>query len=122
MGKQRVEVLQIWNSLTSGSGWNNHPAVKMWEGHVWWLLLYGAVVCEHWRQRGYRDSLLPRFIDALESMSVDEYPPWLGDVKLHASHRANLIRKDETYYGTFGWSEYPEMGYYWPTKAGYARD
>ena len=31
LGKQRVEALQILNTLTGRSeGWSQHPAVKMW--------------------------------------------------------------------------------------------
>ena len=37
LGKQRVEAHQILNILlnrTKTKGWRNHPAVKMWKGHV----------------------------------------------------------------------------------------
>jgi len=114
LGKQRVEAWQILIALQGGSGWRNHPAVKMWKGHVWWLLLYGLTICEVWRERGYRDSLLPKFLDAIESTAIDDYPPWLGVNKFHSSHRANLIRKSEVHYRAFGWSEHPAAGYYWP--------
>lgn len=116
LGKQRVEAWQIWLALTQGSRWKNHPAVKMWSKHRWWLLLYGAASCEAWRERGYKDSLLAKFLDELEKNPIDEYPPWLGDERVHRSHRANLIRKDPVYYGSLGWSEEPQTGYYWPSK------
>jgi len=35
LGKQRVEAWQIVQALTVPEyGWKNHPAVKMWRGHV----------------------------------------------------------------------------------------
>lgn len=116
LGKQRVEAWQVWltTARTTG-GWANHPAVRMWRGHEWWLLLYGVQSCEAWIGRGYRDSLLPRFLDAIETRSLDPMPSWLGDARLHSSHRSNLLRKDPKHYGRFGWDEHPEMSYHWPT-------
>ncbi len=40
-------------------------------------------------------------------------PSWWGDSELHATHRANLLRKDADYYSRFGWSEMPRNGYLW---------
>jgi len=118
LGKQRVEVLQIYNTLTSDSRWRNHPAVLMWRGHEWWLLYYGSEICAEWRARGYRDSLLRRFLDHIDEMKaeVPSPPPWLGIVELHSSHRANLIRKLPEHYGLLGWTEEPMTGYYWPVR------
>lgn len=115
LGKQRVEVWQIWltTQRTSG-GWINHPAVRMWRGHEWWLLLYGAEMCVEWRRRGYRDSLLPRFIAELERRQIDPYPPWLGLDEFHVSHRGNLLRKDMSHYATLGWVVDHTVAYYWP--------
>ncbi len=107
LGKQRVETFQILRALTWRSyGWKNHPAVVMWRGHVPALVLYGLVVCDEWRRRGYADtvaaSLLaftggrtPRWRDLLARGAL---PPWLGDPVLHASHRAALLRKDPVHY------------------------
>jgi hypothetical protein len=118
LGKQRVESLQIYNALTipGKRGWTNHPASQMWKNHMWWLFHYSIEICVEWRRRGYRDSLLPKFLGLIETVEAGSYPPWLGDERLHSSHRANLLRKDATFYGQYGWSENPTMGYYWPTK------
>lgn len=118
LGKQRVEALQIVQALApdSGSSWRRHPAVLMWRGHEWWLLQYAIEICSEWRRRGYRDTLLPRFLDMIEAREIDAYPPWLGDERLHSSHRANLLRKFPEHYGSLGWTEDPTMGYHWPTK------
>jgi hypothetical protein len=43
-------------------------------------------------------------------------PWWYGNRDLHASHRSNLLRKDDEYYGRFGWSESPDLPYWWPSQ------
>lgn len=116
LGKQRVETWQIWLALTRGGGWSNHPAVKMWKDSKPWLLFYGLQCCLEWISRGYRDTMLIRFIELLEEMEFGDPPSWLGDERLHSTHRANLIRKDPIYYGKFGWSELPINGYFWPKE------
>lgn len=57
LGKQRVEVLQILRALNGETtAWRNHPAVRMWEGHVPSLVCYGVAVCREWIGRGYKDT------------------------------------------------------------------
>ena len=127
LGKQRVECKQILMALTGQSnGWRNHPATKMWAGHEYWLAEYAVAMCSQWRKLGYKDTLLEYFQDFLESQRVAErltgvvvasrwLPPfWLGNPKLHASHRSNLLRKDPLYYSRFGWRESPDLDYVWP--------
>ena len=121
LGKQRVEVLQIYNALHGESkGWRNHPAVKMWEGYELALLTYGVIICKEWRNRGYKDTLLDRFeaeIVRLENLGAKhKMPPWIGDEKFHLSHRSNLSRKDHGHYDPF-WPGTPaNLEYVWPTK------
>jgi hypothetical protein len=43
-----------------------------------------------------------------------EMPPWVGDDRVHASHRSNLLRKDLEYYSKYRWKEPRDMEYYWP--------
>ena len=113
LGKQRVECKQIYTALTTPTyGWQNHPAVKMWRGHEESLALYGYVVCEAWRERGYNDSLLPFFSDRVTNFPVP--PPWIGSFEFHASHQSNLLRKDPAYYGQFDWTTGPDLPYVWP--------
>lgn len=116
LGKQRVETWQIWLTLSTGrKAWSNHPATKMWRNHEDWLLIYGIQSCVEWKSRGYKDSLLVRFLDAYDSLAnFSKLPRWLGDEKFHSSHRANLLRKDYNYYSKFGWHESAELPYYWP--------
>lgn len=115
LGKQRVEVLQILRALAGETtGWRNHPATRMWRGHERALALYGVIVCEEWLQRGYRDTCTARIVALSERFPATGRPAWLGDARLHTSHRANLLRKDPAHYGQFGWTEDPTLPYWWP--------
>lgn len=118
LGKQRVETKQILTALEAKRnntkyGWQNHPATLMWEGYDTVLAMYGAVICMEWRSRGYKDTMLPWF-EKYISETPKAAPSWIGDGKLHASHRSNLLRKDITYYSKFGWTEPTDLPYVWP--------
>lgn len=115
LGKQRVEAFQIIKALTeSNYGWKNHPAVKMWEGHVDALAMYGVSMCMEWKRRGYKDTMLFRFVSYCPAMNAD-LPLWLKDTRVQLSHRSNLIRKLPTHYGPL-WPTIPDdMPYFWPT-------
>lgn len=126
LGKQRVETKQILLALGVAVGphapaplsrWRNHPAVKMWRGHEQLLAYYGLDVCVEWRSRCFRDTLAEQFsavISALDGPFVR--PDWLDDERLLASHRSNLLRKDPVFYGKYGWTEPPDLPYFWPTQ------
>lgn len=121
LGKQRVECKQIILAFsTIKGGWVNHPATKMWRGHEASLCMYGAAMCGEWVRRGYKDTLHPFFMIAMEQYAQDGRttmpPPWLGEDEFHASHRSNLLRKDPVYYAQFGWAESPDLPYVWPVK------
>lgn len=123
LGKQRVEVWQIFQvcrrmdeeTVASSIPWSRHPAVLMWKGYEKCLLCYGLCICDEWRGRGFRDSLWGRMSEQMVD-GVHLKPPWLGDCRLHSSHRSNLLRKNMEWYGSYGWSENPCMDYWWPTK------
>jgi len=118
LGKQRVECLQLLNvnlnPSSSKRGWVNHPAARMWRGHETWLLLYACDICDEWIKRGYRDTLLTRFLAMAKGRPDDPVPPWFGDPAFHASHRSNLLRKDPSWYSQFSWSEPADLPYIWP--------
>jgi hypothetical protein len=127
LGKQRVECKQILVALgvgvgehhgNTGSSWRNHPAVRMWRGGELYLCEYAEFMCREWRDRGFRDSLLPQFNEArqrcLASKPIHHRPLWMGDEAFHASHRSNLLRKDADYYSQFGWGEPDTLPYVWP--------
>lgn len=114
LGKQRVETLQILNSLTQiNYGWANHPATLMWKGHENGLCAYGLAICAEWIARGYKDTCFDK-IKAIIEPQEDDFPSWWGDQRVHGSHRANLLRKSPEYYGKYDWTESPDMPYYWP--------
>jgi hypothetical protein len=120
LGKQRVEAYQLDIGLDNPDtfGWRNHPAFKMWIGYKYALVEYGITICYEWIERGYKDSLLPKFFDMLPDHTVTRYkdPPWLGNPEYHSSHRKALLYKDYDWYSKFGWSESPELNYVWPTN------
>lgn len=118
LGKQRVEVLQILQTLAKGDeakGWKNHPAVLMWRGYEKALVAYGLAICNEWKSRGYRDSCTDKILsfDSVELEIV--FPDWLGDENLHAAHRSNLLRKAPEYYAKYSWKEPADIPYVWPT-------
>ena len=116
LGKQRVEAMQIFNALTgvptkSGkayTGWLNHPAVVMWKGYEEALLLYKNKMIEEWILRGYNNTM--EMIGVSDDVDM---PHWLGNSRLHASHRSNLLRKDFEFYSQYDWGESDDMEYYW---------
>ncbi len=130
LGKQRLETRQILSVLGAVTdvvhvGWSRHPAVRMWSGHELALARYGLVVCLAWRNRGFRDSLLPWFASLEESLrSCDWFvdrglPWWFGVPNFHAAHRRNLLRKSPGFYGRLGWPETAGSVYWWPGWQGF---
>ena len=123
LGKQRVEVKQLLNStwlVENGrsGGWTSHPATQMWVGCRDLLTRYGIVICDEWARRGYVDNIGKELRELLNMGLSKGVPTWLGDERLHSSHRARLLDKEPDWYGQFGWTEEPcgPEGYWWPTK------
>ena len=127
LGKQRVECKQILRSLgvvldgkpSITGGWRYHPAVRMWKGYEYSLCCYAIAICSEWIERGYRDSLLPQFCACGEMFyhpMRTRRPPFMGLDKFHASHRSNLLRKNLSHYGMFGWAEPNNLPYSWPSS------
>jgi hypothetical protein len=127
LGKQRVEALQILRALTRATyGWKHHPAVRMWRGHTEALASYGIVVCDERTGRGRADTCAalitadpsptgrgPRPQDELAVARL--LPSWLGDDRVHAGHRAALVRKDPARYGPLFPDADATLPYFWPT-------
>ena len=124
LGNQRTEARQVYRTIVNNgtkspyARWANHPAVRMWEGHAQALARYGAVMCFEWRHRGYIDNLLPWFLERIYTHIHFQMPPWLGDQRIHASHRAALLYKLD-FYQKYGWMETPALDYYWPIQEEY---
>jgi hypothetical protein len=111
LGKQRVEAMQILNILlnrTERPGWRNHPIVRMWNGYEPALQLYHNLCITEWIKQGYNNNMK---LEVITEPII--FPHWLGDKSFHASHRANLLRKDYGYYSKFRWREDSENPYVW---------
>ena len=117
LGKQRVETLQILNTLAGASrGWQNHPAVLMWRGYEPALIEYGIAICEEWRRRGYKDTCLEKIAAFRDAFPRGERrPPWLGSRKFHQGHQAKLLGKDPEHYGQY-FSVSPDLPFVWPVS------
>lgn len=118
LGKQRVEGYQILRTLLGvSSGWQNHPAVKMWAGYEYCLKVYTLECITEWVRRGYKNSIELPYIPPNCKL-----PWWFGDERVHGSHRSNLLRKAPEYYGKFGWADCPAAAYWWPgQRVGYGQ-
>lgn len=113
LGKQRVEAWQVLRALRGETkGWRNHPAVLMWRGHENALNLYAREMCLEWRERGYVDNMLDRFV----CVGEPTLPKWLGDSRLHLSHQSNLIRKYPEYYREHFPDVPNDLDYFWVTN------
>ena len=124
LGKQRVEALQILRALQLPDyGWKNHPAVLMWRGRVPALVSYGLSCVTTWRTLGHADSTagqIAEFAPQVGSLTQRQLgrqgllPSWLGDERLHQSHRSRLIAKDAGYYRSLFPDTPEDVDYYWP--------
>lgn len=120
LGKQRVETMQIMKALLLPEyGWKNHPAVKMWKGCEFALLIYQRAICEEWSNRGFKDTCWLKTKAIYEQycpLTTDDYklPSWYFDEDLRLSHRSNLVRKDASYYSK-QWPDVKDnLPYIWP--------
>ena len=117
LGKQRVEAWQIIKALRGETkGWVNHPATKMWRNHEVALAMYGLVVCDVWRHRGYKDSLRDKFAEVIANAGLINHslPSWIGDPDFHRSHQSNLVRKLPEFYSKQFAGVPDDLPYVWP--------
>tara|TARA_R100000458_G_C8275761_1_gene250922 strand:+ start:2690 stop:3151 length:462 start_codon:yes stop_codon:yes gene_type:complete len=131
LGKQRVECLQILNTLDpdhDSRGWENHPAVKMWRGYEGYLALYALTCCEAWAIRGMQnrgfdkpysnaktEPKIRAYVDKYTDMFGADVPPWWYDNRIHRSHQSNLLRKNPEHYRSIFGPDVPDnLPYYWP--------
>lgn len=110
LGKQRVEAHQLIRTLEGvTTGWQHHPALRMWKGHTDALKAYFNQSVLAWIHYGYVNNMV--MYDVPDEYSL---PPWFGNPEFHASHRSNLLRKNPEHYGKFGWTEPHDLPYVWP--------
>lgn len=122
LGNQRRECNTILGALDPehGNGWRHHAAVKMWRGpegdpfrYEPALRLYLAHIVSEWVLRGNRNQVRAE----IPNVTSIVMPPWWGDERIHASHRAALLFKFPTWYAQWGWGESPRVSYVWPNPA-----
>jgi len=127
LGKQRVECLQLLNSIKADKegkdykGWKNHPCRDMWylpgrHDYTNALVDYGIAVCEVWRSRGYKDTCLEKISAHYKPNEPDTRPEWLGREDIHKSHRSMLIQKKPEYYKPQWPYEDINLEYVWPIE------
>lgn len=124
LGKQRVEVLQILRALELPDyGWRNHPAVRMWRARTPALVVYGLACVQQWCGRGFDDSTADqiaefspqlRTVDQSELARQGLLPAWLGDERVHQSHRSRLVAKDPEFYEPIFPDAPAGLDYFWP--------
>jgi len=136
LNKQLLEGRQIYQIISSNrtsGAWVNHPAVKMWRNYDNALYLYLTAIKNECIARGIS---VEKNWTAIEQMHDANWfrgngivmPPWLGDMRVHNSHRQNLYLKDMWFYADF-WYEGTKQkvsccekcNYFWPV-AGHAKD
>ena len=132
--KQVVEAKQIamWYFCYNEDFPGNHPATKMWDGHEHYLLNYGAVmageVCRRndtmtAGQHGAALEMMAWFAKHQKQFRLDfpgipaTQPDWMRSREFILSHRSNLVRKDEAYYGRLFPTVDADRPYLWPLPA-----
>ena len=121
LGKQRVEALQMLRALVIPEyGWQSHPAVRMWMGHVPALTMYGLAMVDEWTARGGEDTTRDKIMEFAPQAAHPDYaakipmPYWLGNPEFHLSHRSRLLAKDQRFYSEVFPGTDPDLEYVWP--------
>lgn len=120
LGKQRLECLQILNTITNNKkAWSNHPAIKTWRHYPEFLAYYGHLACQEWIARGYNSTIHTKFEELVLGVHMHVPMFWYnGDIdKLIACHKSSLYLKDPVFYASF--AEFKDMprDYYIPEQS-----
>lgn len=125
LNKQLLEGRQIYKILATNQhrgAWTQHPAVKMWRNYDMALYAYLIAIRDECDVRGIK---WDKNWSAIEQLHENNWhrgnnivmPPWIGDERIHQSHRNNLYRKDPEYYAEFVNDEFisccPGCNYVW---------
>lgn len=121
LGKQRVEVIQLLNSIEAIDkglpikGWKNHPCRKMWQNHKNALVEYGLAICEEWKSRGYKDTCWEKIHSRWDYTKSNNAPSFIGNEEFHLSHKSMLKQKKPEHYNVI-WPDVPSnIEYVWPS-------
>lgn len=127
--KQVIEARQIIDCLEGRkTGWANHPAVKMWVGHIPELKLYFNVFLGYCKNTHAINTKYEPYDEThFQCRSAGQgignimvWPWWLGQEEFHRAMRARLIEKDRAFYlPQFPGDEgYNGGKYWWPDMKG----
>lgn len=138
LNKQLLEGRQIYSIISAGKtsgAWANHPAVKMWRNFDNAFYLYLTAIKAECVDRSISTE---KNWNAITQMHDSNWfrgsgivmPPWLGDERVHLSHRQNLFNKDQEFYFQFHNDAHKKKShccdkcnYFWPTHTDdYARE
>ena len=120
LGKQRVECLQLLNSISKINkgepirGWKNHPCRKIWHNFSNALVEYGQVICAEWKSRGYKDTCYEKISSHYDHSKPTVYPNFVGNEDFHKSHRSMLIQKQPDFYRPKFPNTPDNLEYIWP--------
>jgi len=121
LGSQRVEALFILRCVRNVGDkyrrFQNAGYVRMWIGYAEALAVYYNEMTDEWLRRGFSLDISSHD-DSVAGRGQGDVPlpAWLGDDRLHATHRAALLFKDPEHYGQLGWTEEPVVQYLWPQR------
>ena len=112
LNKQILEGYQILKVLSSNdpkAAWRNHPAVKMWREHEHILFDYVMAMVKEADIRGIKTDKNVANIMLLAQVQGSNWgtdlPAWYNNdakvKRLTTTHKANLYKKDPTYYFDF---------------------
>jgi len=105
------------NQLLTKIPWENHPAVKMWEGYTFELKVYFNAFLKISKENHNINTKYEYYDVPPQSMVQDyEFPWWLGNEKFHRAMRSRLIEKNYDFYYPL-WPEdigYNNSKYFWP--------
>lgn len=126
--KQLVEAYQLLLLLhgvpkpdgSARKAWSSHPATVQWRPWPGALARYAQEALRECESRGIRTEAMRRNLEPFPLEGPN--PAWLGDDRIHCSHRARLLQKDFEHYRQLGWSETndPELAkreYLWAVPA-----
>jgi hypothetical protein len=130
LNKQLLEGRQIYQIIAENrtkGGWVNHPIVNMWKKYDNALFEYLIAIKN---ECNYRNIQTQKNWDAIINIHNANWnrgngvvmPPWIGDERVHLSHRQNLYKKDPDYYAFFAADNdlsavscCDRCNYFWPT-------
>lgn len=127
LNKQLLEGFQVYKILATNKrkgGWVNHPITRAWRNYDMAFYTYLVAIRDECDKRGIK---WDKNWSAIEQLHENNWhrgdnvvmPPWIGDERIHQSHRYNLYNKDPEWYHMFV-NESPvscceRCSYVWPS-------